>query len=59
VAKWGGRSRAAPLKWYGTCIIFIIQQGHGKETEMDFIKDIQARDWMIAAIAFVAGAFIF
>jgi hypothetical protein len=30
-----------------------------EEVEMDFIRDIQARDWMIAAIAFVAGAFIF
>jgi hypothetical protein len=26
---------------------------------MDFIKNMQSRDWMIAAIAFVAGAIIF
>lgn len=26
---------------------------------MDFIRDLQTRDWVVAAIAFVAGAFIF
>jgi hypothetical protein len=27
--------------------------------EMDFIRSMQSRDWMIAAVAFVAGAIIF
>lgn len=27
--------------------------------QMDFIRTIQPRDWMIAVAAFVAGAFIF
>jgi len=26
---------------------------------MDFVKNLQTRDWVIAAIAFVAGALIF
>jgi len=26
---------------------------------MDFVKNLQSRDWIVAAIAFVAGAFIF
>jgi len=26
---------------------------------MDFIRAMQGRDWVIAAVAFVAGAFIF
>ena len=26
---------------------------------MDIFRNLQARDWMIAAVAFVAGAFIF
>jgi len=26
---------------------------------MDFIRAIEAKDWIIAAVAFVAGAFIF
>ena len=30
-----------------------------REQDMDFIRSMQAKDWMIAAIAFVAGAFIF
>jgi hypothetical protein len=30
-----------------------------EEDEMDIIRNLQPRDWMIAAIAFVAGAFIF
>jgi hypothetical protein len=29
------------------------------EDEMDFIRTIQTKDWMIAAVAFVAGAWIF
>ena len=37
--------------------MFIIQLSGSRE--MDFIKALQARDWMIAAVAFVAGAFIF
>jgi hypothetical protein len=30
-----------------------------EEDEMDFFRTMQAKDWMIAAVAFVAGAFIF
>jgi hypothetical protein len=30
-----------------------------EEADMDFIRDLQAKDWLIAAVAFVAGAFIF
>jgi hypothetical protein len=30
-----------------------------REDEMDFFRNMQPRDWMIAAAAFVAGAFIF
>lgn len=30
-----------------------------EEAEMDFFKNMEAKDWMIAAVAFVAGAFIF
>jgi len=26
---------------------------------MDFIRNLQPKDWMIAAVAFFAGAFIF
>jgi len=26
---------------------------------MDFIRALEAKDWVIAAVAFVAGAFIF
>jgi len=26
---------------------------------MDFVRNIQSRDWVIAAIAFIAGAIIF
>lgn len=28
-------------------------------TIMDFIRSMQPKDWMIAAVAFVAGAIIF
>jgi hypothetical protein len=31
----------------------------GKEQQMDFIRNMQQKDWIIAAIAFVAGAIIF
>jgi hypothetical protein len=30
-----------------------------KEDEMDFLKRIEARDWMIAVVAFIGGAWIF
>jgi hypothetical protein len=39
-----------------SCIISIIQQ---EEPVMDFIRRMQPRDWTIALVAFVAGAFIF
>ena len=31
----------------------------GKEQQMDFFKNMQQKDWIIAAVAFVAGAIIF
>jgi hypothetical protein len=30
-----------------------------KERIMDFLRTMQAKDWMIAAVAFIAGAIIF
>ena len=30
-----------------------------KESVMDFFRNMQQRDWIIAAIAFLAGAIIF
>lgn len=30
-----------------------------KEEEMDFIRTMQTKDWVIAAVAFVIGAIIF
>lgn len=30
-----------------------------REHEMDFLRKIETRDWVIAAVAFVAGAWIF
>ena len=30
-----------------------------KEVEMDFIRNLQTRDWVIAISAFVAGAWLF
>lgn len=29
------------------------------EDNMDFIRTLQTKDWMIAAVAFIAGAWIF
>jgi hypothetical protein len=29
------------------------------EDRMDFLRNIQPRDWMIAAVSFVVGAIIF
>jgi hypothetical protein len=30
-----------------------------EEADMDFMRNIQSRDWVIAAIAFIAGAIVF
>jgi len=30
-----------------------------QEEDMEFMRSIEARDWIIAAVAFVAGAWIF
>lgn len=38
------------------CIIYTI---HKEELKMDFIRALQARDWLIAVAGFVAGAIIF
>jgi hypothetical protein len=37
-------------------IIYII---HQEERDMDFVRKMQAKDWTIAVIAFLAGAIIF
>ncbi len=44
------KSRQPVLCRYYTC---------AQEDEMDFFRNMQPRDWMIAAAAFVAGAIIF
>jgi hypothetical protein len=31
----------------------------GRRREMDMLRNIQGRDWTIAIIAFIAGAWIF
>jgi hypothetical protein len=55
------RSSAGPasLQVRAVCIISVIQQGKPRRRIVDFIRDIQARDWVIAVAAFLAGAFIF
>ncbi|HEY5723211.1 MAG TPA: hypothetical protein VIT45_12900 [Allosphingosinicella sp.] len=46
----------AALKRPFWCIMCTIQQ---EEAEMDFVRNMQQKDWVIAAIAFIAGAIIF
>ena len=36
-----------------------VKPGASVEEDMDFVRNMQARDWIIAAVSFVAGAFIF
>jgi hypothetical protein len=44
------------LECSGYCPTYLIQQ---RSLDMDFIRRMQAKDWTIALVAFVAGAFIF
>jgi len=39
--------------------VYYINNTLPKEDEMDFIRKIEARDWIIAVSAFIAGAWIF
>jgi hypothetical protein len=40
--------------------MLVIHRPHRpKEDAMNFLKRIEARDWMIAAVAFIGGAWIF
>jgi hypothetical protein len=40
-----------------TCVRQIIHKV--KDGPMDFLKRMQPKDWMIAAVAFIAGAIVF
>jgi len=42
-----------------TVVYYIDNTARSEEDEMEFIRNIQARDWVIVAVAFVAGALIF
>lgn len=50
---WLDRRRLNPSH---LCIIYIT---HQEEVEMDFVRNMQSKDWIVAAVAFVAGAFFF
>jgi hypothetical protein len=40
--------------------VYYINNTQGsEEDEMEFIRNMQSRDWVIVAVAFVAGALIF
>jgi hypothetical protein len=39
--------------------VYYIANTPSEEDEMDFIRKIEARDWIIAVSAFIAGAWIF
>ena len=39
------------------CVLY--KQHTSQEAEMDFIRNMQSRDWVVAAVAFFAGALIF
>jgi antitoxin component HigA of HigAB toxin-antitoxin module len=55
-AAGGSPKKPASLQSRLRCTTCIIQK---KELAMDFIRRLQARDWTIAAVAFLAGAWIF
>lgn len=48
--------RPLVLKAY---VYYTSNTGGAEEDRMDFIRGLQPRDWMIAVVSFVAGAFIF
>jgi hypothetical protein len=39
--------------------VYYINNTLSEEAEMDFIRKLEARDWVIAIGAFIAGAWIF
>jgi hypothetical protein len=39
--------------------VYYINNTLSEEDEMDFIRKLEARDWIIAVGAFIAGAWIF
>jgi hypothetical protein len=39
--------------------VYYIDNTQSEEDEMDFIRKLEARDWIIAVGAFMAGAWIF
>jgi hypothetical protein len=41
------------------CIISAIHRTFQEDNEMDMIRRLEPRDWLIAIVAFVAGAWIF
>ena len=36
-----------------------VRAAAAREQDMDFLRNMQTKDWVVAAIAFVAGAIIF
>jgi hypothetical protein len=39
--------------------VYYVANTVAQEAGMDFIKSMQSRDWVVAAVAFIAGALIF
>jgi hypothetical protein len=39
--------------------VYYISNTPSEEDEMDFIRKLEARDWIIGVVAFMAGAWIF
>jgi hypothetical protein len=52
------RTNSASLET-SNAVYYLYNTQRSEEDDMEFIRNIQARDWVIAAVAFVAGAFIF
>jgi len=39
--------------------VYYIDNTHRRESEMNVLRNIEARDWVIGVVAFLAGAWIF
>lgn len=57
-------SRSVPAKALGTRLddglwLYYVDNTLSRRTDMDFLKTMQPKDWVIAAMAFFAGAIIF
>jgi hypothetical protein len=39
--------------------MLLIHLGAGEDDEMNFFRNVEARDWIVAVTAFIAGAWIF